>query len=99
MSMQVYKVDGLGERIRKLRVKHKYSQQELAERAGVGRTAIAVYELGSETPTYAKLIKLAGALNVSTDYLLGYDVPSLLDLSGLDDKKKQEVARLVEVMK
>ena len=37
--------------------------------------------------------------NVSTDYLLGYDIDTQLDLSGIDGENKENVLRLVGMLK
>jgi transcriptional regulator with XRE-family HTH domain len=47
------------------------TQDALADAAEVHRGMIGRYEIDSGKPTIDVLIKLAGALNVSTDYLLG----------------------------
>ena len=47
------------------------SQQELADRIGIGQTTISDYEGDRREPTARALIKLARFFNVSTDYLLG----------------------------
>jgi len=49
----------------------KEKKEELAERIGVSRTAIARYELGEIEPKIKNLIAIAEHLNVSCDYLLG----------------------------
>ena len=99
MSTPVYKVEGLGQRIRELRSQKGYTQAELAKRVGVGRSTMATYECGKEAPSYAKLIRLARELNVSTDYLLGYDIDTQLDLSGIDGENKENVLRLAGMLK
>jgi DNA-binding XRE family transcriptional regulator len=54
-------------RLRQLREAAKLTQQELADRAGLHRVAIARYEAGDRAPTYAALCALADALGVPTD--------------------------------
>jgi transcriptional regulator with XRE-family HTH domain len=46
-------------------------QRELGERVSVSNLSISLYETGRNKPTLATLIKLAEALGLSTDYLLG----------------------------
>jgi transcriptional regulator with XRE-family HTH domain len=53
--------------IRKLRC---MTQAELAQKAGINRVTVARYELGVSVPGTANLVKLADALNVSTEELI-----------------------------
>jgi transcriptional regulator with XRE-family HTH domain len=58
----------------------KWSQTELATRAKLPPSSIAHFETGSRKPSFDTLRKLANALNVTTDYLLGRtDNPSLAE--------------------
>ena len=97
MSTPVYKIEGLGKRIKELREKQGMKQMDLAELTNIGRSSIGSYEIESETPTYVNLIKLAETLNVSTDYLLGYDTEDYLDLSGIDEKQRKYINELYNV--
>ena len=97
MSTPVYKIEGLGKRIKELREKQGMKQMDLAELTNIGRSSIGSYEIESETPTYVNLIKLAETLNVSTDYLLGYDTDDYLDLSGIDEKQREYINELYNV--
>ena len=97
MSTPVYKIEGLGKRIKELREKQGMKQMDLAELTNIGRSSIGSYEIESETPSYVNLIKLAETLNVSTDYLLGYDTDDYLDLSGIDEKQREYINELYNV--
>lgn len=58
----------------------KWSQTELATRAKLPPSSIAHFETGSRKPSFDTLRKLANALNVTADYLLGRtDNPSLAE--------------------
>ncbi len=66
------------ERLRAARDLRKWSQGELAEKAGMPPSSIAHFESGSRKPSFDTLRRLANALEVTTDYLLGRaDDPSL----------------------
>lgn len=60
-----------GERIRELRIAAKLSQEQLAELASLNRVTIAKYESGKVEPGARALSRIADALEVSTDVLLG----------------------------
>lgn len=59
------------ERLRTAREHRELSQGELADRAGLQASAVSHFETGGRKPSFDNLKKLADALNVSTDYLLG----------------------------
>ena len=59
-----------GERVKILRNKHGYSMQGLANKLGVTKSSVNMWENGGSIPRPKTLIALAQTLNVSTDYLL-----------------------------
>lgn len=59
------------ERLRTAREFRKLSQGELALRAGLQASAVSHFETGTRKPSFDNLKRLADALKVSTDYLLG----------------------------
>ena len=61
----------LSDRLRELRNEKGFTQNDVAEKLGVGRATIAGYETKGKQPGYEKLIRLTDLFNVSTDYLLG----------------------------
>ena len=67
-----------GERIKKLRKEKGLTQQQLGEMLGVQKSAIAKYENG-RVPNLKKetISRLAEIFNVTPNYLLGIDEPSL----------------------
>lgn len=58
-------------RLRAAREKRDLSQEELATRTGLQPSAISHFETGSRKPSFDNLRRLADALDVTTDYLLG----------------------------
>lgn len=57
-------------RIRDLMAEQKMSEEEFAQRAGFNYEEKDSYLYGNRIPSIEDLIKIAGSLNVSTDYLL-----------------------------
>ena len=57
------------EKVREHRGRLGLSQQQLAEKAGIGVRTLTYYECGKRFPQAAQLYKLAKALGVSTEYL------------------------------
>ena len=63
----------LSNKLRKRRVAKGLTQFDLAMRSGVPDRYISRYELGKSLPNTDHLRKLAKALGVTTDYLLGLE--------------------------
>lgn len=59
------------ERLRAARDLRGLNQDQLAERSGLQGSAISHFETGGRKPSFDNLKRLADALGVSTDYLLG----------------------------
>jgi transcriptional regulator with XRE-family HTH domain len=67
-------------RLKAARDLRQWSQSELAGRAGLPPSSVAHFETGSRKPSFDTLRKLATALEVTTDYLLGrVDDPALAE--------------------
>ncbi len=81
-----------GERLRDLRTRAGYSQEDVAKFLGVGRTTYLKYETNENKPT-RKLNELASLFNVSTDYIMCNDNNSITEkfgeptLQALEDMK------------
>lgn len=81
------------------------SQTELAEKSGVSRVMIGKYERGEAMPSIDAAKKIADALEVSLDYLVGEGINSKLDkqalkrlqdLEQLEDDKKKTLFDLID---
>lgn len=92
----------LAVRLRQLMYGSGTTQQELAEKTGCSRQAIAQYMDGSNAPNIDKLILIAEFFNVSIDYLVGKDkeqteeelVQSIVNYTGLDEISVRELHKL-----
>ena len=63
-------------------------QSDLAERTGLGKSAISQYATGKYEPKQRALHLLAEVLDVSEMWLMGYDVPMERGISEEDMQKK-----------
>ena len=89
--------------LKKYRKQKNLSQYELAKTLHYGCSAIANYESGRNEPSIDSLIKLAEALDVTVDELVGIKPESdeiylLFAFKKLDDRKKQIMLSLVDVL-
>jgi transcriptional regulator with XRE-family HTH domain len=63
-------LERFGGNLLRIRQARKLSQESLAERAGIHRTQISMFETGQRQPLLETLIRLAGALEVPLSTLL-----------------------------
>lgn len=61
----------VGERIKNRRIELGISQTQLAKKASLTSASISQFESGSRKPSFDVISKLALALEINTDYLLG----------------------------
>ena len=89
----------LNGRIREIRMAKKMSQVELANILGVTKQSVSNWENDNIQPSIEMLIKLAKALSVSSDYLLGIDERRFLDVTGLTESETQHIQFLIDDIK
>jgi len=68
-------------RLKKIREEKKLSQAELAQKADLQTAAVSHFETGQRKPSFDNLKRLADALNVSVDYLLGREIKDSGDIA------------------
>lgn len=61
----------VGERLKSLRESEGLTQQELADRLQITRSALSLYETNKREPDNETIRKFADFFEVTTDYLLG----------------------------
>lgn len=79
----------IGERVKMIRRKHRYTQEELAEQAGCSRVAINLIENGKEKPTERLLRQIAEKTWVNEDWLL----------NGWGTMERKELTEIYELLK
>ncbi len=85
--------------LKTLRTQNNYTQVQLAQKLGLTKSVISVYETGLRLPSYDVLINIAKIFKVSTDYLLGMDNRQEIDLSGLTPEEITALKNLIKAMK
>ena len=100
-----------GERIRALRKERNLNQEELAELSSLNRVTIAKYESGRIEPGAQALARIADALDVSVDALLGRTnekpdpvprprtVEAQIVSGGMDKLPKEQRDQIVNVLR
>ena len=71
MSESIKPTEVFPGRLRTARTARNLSQSELARRAALQASAVSHFETGTRKPSFDNLKRLADALRVTTDYLLG----------------------------
>ena len=74
----------LGSRLKELRKQRGLTQKMLATRINKSKAAIGSYESDRQMPPLDVLISIAGALNVSLDYLVGFEKSEYYSTKELD---------------
>ncbi len=88
-------ITNIGDKIRRLRDKHGYTQSYLAKRLGISRSAVNAWEMSLSSPSLANIVEMTELFHVSADYLLFDGERMLLDISGLSPDEQEAVMRLV----
>lgn len=63
----------IGDRVKKARIAKNLSQSDLAVKLDVSYVSISGYENGNRIPSVEKLIKLCEILDLTPNYVLGYE--------------------------
>lgn len=89
----------ISEKIKFLREQRELTQSELAKKLGITRSSVNAWELGISAPSTQYLVELSSFFGVSTDYLLGIEKTSTINVTGLSEKDIEIVYALVEHLK
>jgi len=83
----------LGQRLRQARLRRNFSQQELADRAGLNRTTVSEYERGASTSTLT-LVQVLRALEMLEELqdFLPDPGPSPLELAQRQGRQRQRAS-------
>ena len=75
----------VADRIKYLRESKNYTQADLAKQLGITRSSVNAWEMGISVPSTQYIVELAAIFKVSTDYLLGVNETTTVNVSGLTD--------------
>ena len=96
--------ENFNENLKEARLKSGLSQKELSENIGVAKSTYSLYESGKREPNVNTIKKIASALNVSADILLGIDdQPTTLaahfDCDEYTESELEEIKNFAEFVK
>ena len=83
------------EKVLALRRRNGWSQEELAEKAGVSRQSVSKWESAASIPDIGKILELSRIFGVSTDYLLKDDMEDV-EFTREDDAPGERRVTLAE---
>lgn len=92
-------IQGLPERLSKIRTQHGLSQKAVADRLQLSPSIVSGYETGERTPSTEALLKLTALYRCSADYLLGIEQSApatVLDVTGLSTEQIQALQTLID---
>ena len=88
-----------GQRLRDLRKRNGYTQEELAKTLNITRSSLAMYEQGQREPSMETQEMFADFFNVTLDYLFGHSTKSLADQLREISAAPEDIDRFVEFFK
>lgn len=88
-----------GEILLFLREKNGLTQNQLAQRLGLKNSTISKYEVSNTPPPALMVRKIAKEFGVSSDFLLGLEVPGNVSLYGLTAEQSRIITDLAELFR
>lgn len=85
----------LNENIKKLRIARGLNQVEFAKILCVTKQCVSNWENDNVMPSVEMLVKIADFFNVTTDYVLGRNEKTYIDVSGLTDEQISHISLIV----
>ena len=86
----------LGSRIKEIRRQRGITQSELAKRINKSKSAVSGYESNAQIPPSEVLVSIATVLNVSLDYLVGFEMEEPISLKNYTSQQKNAIGLLLE---
>lgn len=86
----------LGFRIKEIRTQRGMAQNELARRINKSKSAVCGYESEAQVPPLDVLVSIASVLNVSLDYLTGFEDNNAISLRNLTSQQKRIIHLLLD---
>lgn len=89
-------METIAQRISRARRHLNINQKELAQKANITEASLSRYENGIREPKSAVITRLAEALEVSTDYLLGLSEDRTYEDSDISNKSEKDIKVILE---
>ena len=89
----------VADKIKMLREQNGITHAQLSKRLGITRSCVNAWEMGISVPSTQYIVELATTFHVSTDFLLGLDDTSTVNVTGLSDEEVVAVNNLVQLLR
>lgn len=86
----------LGYRIKEIRTQRGMAQNELAKRINKSKSAVCGYESDAQVQPLEVLVSIATVLNVSLDYLVGFEMEEPISVANLTNQQKKIINLILE---
>lgn len=86
----------IADTIKALRERANISQAVLAKKLDVTRSSVNAWEMGLSTPTTQYVVAMAKLFHVSTDYILGIDSKTNINLDGYTPEETELLYNLIK---
>ena len=108
ISMEEFNYAQIGDNIRKMRKKRKYTQEYLAEQVGVNTSHISNIENHHTNVSLPTLVRICNALDTTVDYMIchEYSTPDssidrfiLTELQQCPIDTKERILKIIQILK
>ena len=89
----------IADRIQYLREKNGMTQTDLAKKLGISRSAVNSWEMSISTPSLNNVVEMTRIFGASADYILSRTDRVTVDITELDNEKRELVFKLVDCLK
>ena len=89
----------IANKIKELRERKGLTQTDVAKLLGITRSSVNAWEMGISVPSTQYIVELAKLFHISSDYLLGIEETSCINVTGLSEKECGIIAELVNYFK
>ena len=86
----------ISERIKELRIAKGLNQVELGEKLGVTKQSVSNWENDNIQPSIEMLLKISHEFSVSTDYLLGEEHRTFIEVSNLTKTQISHIQQIID---
>lgn len=84
------------ERIKSLRQSLGLNQVEFGKKIGVTKQSVCNWENSNILPSIEMLVRIAETFSVSTDYILGLEKRTVVDVSGLNELQIAHIQAIID---
>jgi transcriptional regulator with XRE-family HTH domain len=84
------------ERIKSLRQSLGLNQVEFGKKIGVTKQSVCNWENSNILPSIEMLVRIAETFSVSTDYILGLEKRTVVDVSGLSELQIAHIQAIID---